>query len=196
MLFWLISFVTVLASSVWAAPVPLLRIEEPTDGQIIESYVVNLKFSLKNFTLKDYRAALKNNPSQGHLLLWLDKDERKTETAVKYFKESPYPLADVSPGKHTLVVELVNNDSTRFDPKISQTIKFETKAPPGSEATPLKPADLPPVGETTTGEAPRDSSPARAFLSGGKYFLAAGAFFLLGLFGLFMLRRSDRPNSL
>ena len=173
--------------SVLAAPVPLLKVDEPTDGQIIESYIVNLKYSLKNFSLKDYKQILKNNPNQGHLLIWFDKD-RNPESAIKYYKDSPYTLADVSPGKHTIVIELANNDGTVFDPAIAQTIKFETKAPPGSEADPLKASDQPKVAETKTGEAPPQTA-GTSWPSQVKYFLAGLVSLLAGFLGIFILKR-------
>lgn len=171
-----------------AAPVPLLKIDEPTDGQIIESYIVNLKYSLKNFTLKDYHQILKNNPNQGYLLIWLDREERTAETAAKYYKDSPYTFADVLPGKHTLVVELVGNDGSPFDPPIAQTIKFETKAPLGSEEAPLSPSDQPKVAETKTGEAPPELTKAGG-TPGARYFLAGLAFLAAGVLGIFILKR-------
>lgn len=192
----LITFLTVSTSLAWAAPVPLLRIEEPTDGQIIEAYVVNLKYSLKNFTLKDYHTSLANNPNQGHFLIWLDKEERKPETAVKYYKQSPYLMADVLSGKHTLVVELVNNNGVSFDPKISQTIKFETKAPAGSEGSPVNRFDVPQVGKTNTGEIPLATEESKPWLGYVRYFLLAGVLFLLGLIGLALLKRTGSSKSL
>ncbi len=193
-LFWIGLFTLSLSAVVWAAPVPLLRVEEPTDGQIIESYVVNLKFSLKNFTLKDYRTSAKNSPNQGHFLIWLDQEERKKETATKYYRESPYLMADVLPGKHTLSLELVNNDGTSFDPKISQTIKFETKAPAGSEASPVTKSDGPKVTESPTGVAPKPSEagswPAL------RYLLVAATLFLFGVVGLKVLKSGQENKPL
>ena len=185
----LLSVATVYCGQALAAPVPLLKIDEPTDGAVIESYVVNLNFSLKNFTLKDYKSALKNNPNQGHLHIWLDKDEKTAETAVKYFKDSPYTFADVLPGKHTMVVELVNNDHTNFDPQIVQTIKFETKAPAGSEAAPTKPEDSPKVSKTTTGEAPSQTNLVGDFSKYINYYTLGIGALVLGLVGLLVLKR-------
>lgn len=172
-----------------AAPVPLLKIESPTDGQIIESFVVNLNFTLKNFTLKDFHQLPKNNPNQGHMHIWLDQEERTRENAIMYFKASPYTFADVAAGKHTLVVELVSNDHKSFDPQIIQTIKFETKAPAGSEAAPVAPTDAPKLEVSTTGQAPKtggNSLLGRGFVP----YLGAGlAALVLGFVGLFLLKR-------
>lgn len=175
---------------VLAAPVPLLKIESPTDGQVVESFIVNLNFSLKNFTLKDFHLLPKNNPNQGHLHIWLDQEERNRDNAIMYYKAPPYTFADVSAGKHTLVVELVGNDHTSFDPQIIQTIKFETKAPAGSEAAPVKPTDAPKVAVSTTGEVPVTApspDPNRGFLP----YLASGfVTLILGFVGVFLLKRS------
>lgn len=171
-----------------AAPVPLLKIEEPVDGQVVESFVVNLKFSLKNFTLKNFNQFPKNNPNQGHLHIWLDKDTPTKDNAIMYYKVSPYTFADVEAGKHTLKVELVNNDHTSFDPQIIQTIKFETKAPAGSEAEPLKPADIANVAVSKSGEVPDSLNN----LKGPNYVMylvfGLGAL-IVGLLGAVFLRR-------
>lgn len=174
--------------SVLAAPVPLLKIDQPLDGQVIESYVVDLKFSLKNFILKDYKSLSKNKPNEGHMRLWLDVDSPSQDNARMNFKNDTYTFADVAAGKHTLKVELVNNDHTSFDPQIIQTIKFETKAPPGSEAAPLKPEDAPKVAVSKNGETPIVGS-----VSGGNnpiIYLGLGVIFaFLGFLGIFILKR-------
>lgn len=179
-----------------AAPVPLIKIDQPVDGQVVESYVVDLRFSLKNFSLKDYKVLPKNKPNEGHLHLWLDVDSPAKDNARMSFKNDIYTFADVTPGKHTLVVELVNNDHSSFDPQIIQTIKFETKAPPGSEAAPLKPGDAPKVAVSKSGEVPA----AVSTTSGGfpsLYFILGIIFLLLGVLGVVILRsrnRGQEPN--
>ena len=173
-----------------AAPVPMLKIDGPIDGQVIESFVVDLKFSLKNFTLKDYKQLPKNNPNQGHMHIWLNQDSPTKDNAIMYFKSSPYTFADVSSGKHTLVVELVNNDHTSFDPQIIQTIKFETKAPAGSQSAPLNSQDAPKVAVSTSGEVPTTPTPA-ASVNGGfiSYLIAGVVTLILGLLGVVLLKR-------
>lgn len=173
-----------------AAPVPLLKIDGPTDGQVIESFVVDLNFTLKNFTLKDFNQLPKNNPNQGHLHLWLDQDSPSKDNAIMYYKTSPYTFADVAAGKHTLIVELVGNDHTSFDPQIIQTIKFETKAPAGSESAPVKPSDSAKVSTSKSGEVP--ATPVSFSQGGGGpvFYLVTGVVALIvGLLGVLFLRR-------
>lgn len=185
-------FLVLLVKDSFAAPVPLLKIDQPLDGQVIESYVVDLKFSLKNFTLKDYKTLPKNNPNQGHLHLWLDNENRTQDNARMYFKNDAYTFADVLPGKHTLVVELVNNDHSRFDPQIIQTIKFETQAPPGSERAPLKPGDAPRIVVSKSGQVPATAS--TNFGVGPLVYLGMGVgTALLGFLGIFLLKRKPNP---
>lgn len=178
------------ARYVLAAPVPLLKIDGPTDGQVIESFVVDLNFSLKNFTLKDFKQLPKNNPNQGHMHIWLDQDSPSKDNAIMYYKTSPYTFADVASGKHTLVVGLVNNDHTSFDPQIIQTIKFETKAPAGSESAPEKPSDSAKVATSKSGEVP--ATPVTFSPASGGYVLYLGIGFgalIIGLLGVLLLRR-------
>jgi hypothetical protein len=192
---WVLILVGVITLSlppefVQAAPVPLLKIDGPMDGQVIDSFVVDLNFALKNFTLKDFKQLLKNNPNQGHLHIWLDQDSPTKDNAIMYYKSSPYTFADVPSGKHTLIVELVNNDHTSFDPQIVQTIKFETKAPAGSEAAPVKPSDTPKVATSKSGGAPVD--PVALSSSSGGYVLYLGTgigALIIGLLGVLLLRR-------
>ncbi len=174
----------------YAAPVPLLKIDGPTDGQVIESFVVDLNFSLKNFTLKDFNQLPKNNPNQGHMHIWLDQDNPTKDNAIMYYKASPYTFADVAAGKHTFIVELVNNDHTSFDPQIIQTIKFETKAPAGSESAPVKPSDSAKLSTSNSGGEP--AAPVSFSLAGGSYvsYLAIGfGALIIGLIGVLLLRR-------
>lgn len=182
----------VFTPQVLAAPVPLLKIDQPIDGQVVESYVVGLKFSLKNFTLKDYKTLPKNKPNEGHLHLWLDVEGRTQDNARMSFKNDIYTFADVLPGKHTLVVELVNSDHSSFDPQIIQTIKFETKAPLGSEQAPIKPEDAPKVAVSKSGEVPVTTSPGGA--GNPMIYLGLGIIFaLLGFLGIFILKRKPNP---
>lgn len=189
----LLALTLVSTSRVLAAPVPLIKIDQPIDGQVVESYVVDLKFSLKNFTLKDYKALPKNKPNEGHLHIWLDVDSPNRDNVRMSFKNDIYTFADVTPGKHTLVVELANNDHSSFDPQIIQTIKFETKAPLGSEAAPLKPGDAPKVAVSKSGEVPVTGMPG----SNGfplTYLGLGGAFLLFGILGIIILKRKSTPQ--
>src|SRR3989338_10861247 len=90
------------APSSLAAPVPLIKIDQPIDGQVIDSYVLDFKFSLKNFNLKDYKTLPKNKPNEGHLHLWLDVETPTTDNVRMSFRNETYTFADVRPGKHTL----------------------------------------------------------------------------------------------
>ncbi|MCL5004132.1 MAG: hypothetical protein M1352_02585 [Patescibacteria group bacterium] len=176
----------------FGAPVPLINIQSPTDGQVINSYVVTLNFSLKNFTLKDYRQFLGNNPNQGHLDLWLDADNPTHDNAIKYAKTDPYVFADVPSGKHTLIVELVGNDDKSFDPQIIQTIKFETRAPAGSEETQkVSPGTITPSipASGQTNAASLLISRLSSFSGPTKYFVLGGFFLFLGIAGFVILRR-------
>ena len=107
-----------------------------------------------------------------------------------YYKASPYTFADVAAGKHTLIVELVNNDHVSFDPQIIQTIKFETKAPAGSESAPAKPGDAAKVPTSKSGEVP--ATPVTFSPASGGYVLYLGIGFgalIIGLLGVLLLRR-------
>lgn len=178
-----------------AAPVPLLKIDQPVDGQIIDSYVLDFKFSLKNFSLKDYKNLPKNKPNEGHMHLWLDAENRTQDNARMNFKNDAYTFADVSAGKHSLVVELVNNDHSSFDPQIIQTIKFESKAPVGSEQAPVKPGDAPEVAISKSGEIPLTKSLSSGSNSSTVYVVLGVATALLGFLGIFILKKGSKGDS-
>lgn len=131
LLFGLVHF---LNRSSQAAIRPSLTITKPLEGETIEGYIVEVRFELKNFQLKDNRAGLANVVGQGHLNLWLDVPGTTTETARRWFRNTPYIFADVPAGEHVLTVELVGNDGQPLADRIFQTIKFQTAAPEGSES--------------------------------------------------------------
>lgn len=61
----------------------------------------------------------KNDPAQGHVRITLDSEKPMDVTTKRT------SLKDIKPGKHTLKVELMNNDKTPMN--IETTLSFETK---------------------------------------------------------------------
>lgn len=108
------------------AATPTLKIVKPTNGAVISGFIVEVKFEVANFVLKDYRNNPKPVSGQGHLNLWLDKEEIDGTTAQKWFRDIPYTFADVSSGNHILVVELTGNDNEPLNPRVTQKVEFTT----------------------------------------------------------------------
>ena len=122
-LFILSQFSDVLAAS------PSLKITHPLSGGNIEGYIVEVKFEVKNFVLKDYRTGSQSVGGQGHLNFWLDQERTGDTIARKWFRNTPYTFADVTPGDHTLVVEMVGNDGRSLEPMVRESIRFRTEKP-------------------------------------------------------------------
>lgn len=59
-----------------------------------------------------------NVPGQGHVHFTLD--DRPYEMSI----EKGFEFDDVEPGPHTLKAELVQNDTSSFDPPVEQEIEF------------------------------------------------------------------------
>src|SRR3989338_6668688 len=87
-----------LPSGIHAAS-PSLKVLRPSEGELVNGYVVEVKFEVKSFTLKDYRGEPKAVPGQGHLNFWLDQ-EGSSDPPRRWSRDIPYTFADVSPGDH------------------------------------------------------------------------------------------------
>ncbi len=115
------------ATPVFAAP--SLQIISPTENQKVESDKITVSWKLTGFTLVDYANNPRNKFGQGHLHLWLDESAPSAANSTKITTGNSYTFENVKSGKHTLVVELQNNDHSSLKPPVKQTIHFETVAP-------------------------------------------------------------------
>jgi hypothetical protein len=106
-----------------------LTVVEPKDGASISGKNVTVRFTTSEITLVKTTVPVAeagkrpemNRAGQGHLHFVLD-----LQPLVVWEQADPYSFADVPPGEHQLMVELVENDHSSFSPRIMQTIRFRT----------------------------------------------------------------------
>ncbi len=76
-----------------------------------------------------------NVPAQGHYHVFLGGVEK-----MAYDQTSTLTFSDVSPGTHTIMVELANPDHTIVSPKVSQTISVNVESSGGGNGGGAQPA--------------------------------------------------------
>jgi len=81
--------------------------------------VVIVTLATNGFQMKDFTKATAVNDGEGHVHIWLDNQTFNTLTA-----EPAWVFGGVTPGKHTLSVELVRNNHTPLSPPVKKTITF------------------------------------------------------------------------
>lgn len=97
------------------AAAPTLRLTAPVAGVTVPSGTVKVAVETANIT---FVMPGENAPGEGHVHFTLD--DRPYIMSIEKTAE----LTDVGPGSHTLVAELVQNDTSSFDPPITQEIEF------------------------------------------------------------------------
>ncbi len=110
-----------------AVKTPSFTISSPSAGQMITipgaSGSVQLVLNYQNLVLKPPGGAAKKG--EGHFRVVIDNGQPITVSSAAY------TMAGLTPGAHTVKVEIINNDGTRYSPPISRDVTFvvETAAP-------------------------------------------------------------------
>lgn len=112
------------------AGIPSLSVVSPAEGTTISGGQVAVSIKVESFTIKGAGGA--NRPNEGHMHMKLDGG------AVTMVYGDSHTLSGVPPGKHTLEVELVNNDHSPFSPPVKKTVSFST-GPGGAAPAPTTP---------------------------------------------------------
>ena len=116
---------------------PVLSIAAPAENSTILGTKTTISFVVGNFTFVDYRQKKTNTPNEGHVLLWIDEQNPTPQNAHILLSQSDLTLDSLPPGAHTLRLEVVQNDSSSYTPKIYSVIHFITILPhPTSYPTP------------------------------------------------------------
>lgn len=131
-----------------AAAGPSLNVTAPKDGADLEGSTVTVTFTTSDIKLVPTTVPVSeagkhpevNRAGEGHVHFVLD-----LQPLVVWEKGDPYTFADVAPGAHQLMVELVQNDHSSFSPHVMQTIRFTTVA------AGQMPAAMPPTGAASDG---------------------------------------------
>ena len=107
---------------------PQLTILGPTDQERVSTPDVQVTFLVTGLTVVPSSVPLAeegqhpeaNRPGEGHLHFMLD-----VQPPVVWHTTDPYTLSNVPPGRHRLMVELVNNDHSSLSPPVVQEVAFE-----------------------------------------------------------------------
>jgi len=113
------SSTTPTASKSAPATAATLELIAPSAGS--EVAAGDVKLSVRATGLKFTMASNTNVPGEGHVHFTLD------DKPFKMSVEPEYTYEGVAAGSHTLVAELVNNDTTPFSPPVKQEITFTAK---------------------------------------------------------------------
>jgi len=108
----------------------------PLDGENIEAGDITVSAMALNFNLVDKLSGT-NAAGEGHLHYFMDVDAPTTPNQVAvpstgiYFAtaNTSYTFKNVTPGKHTFSVELVNNDHTPLVPPVVAKVTVNVTAP-------------------------------------------------------------------
>lgn len=106
------------ASSEATAPAetPTVQLLAPQAGAIVPAGTVTVTVEVTD--LEIVMPSGGNVAGQGHVHFTLD--DRPYEMSI----EKEFEFDDVGPGTHTLKAELVQNDTSSFDPPVEQEIEF------------------------------------------------------------------------
>lgn len=119
------------------AAAPSVSILVPTEGAAVPfGEEVQLLIEAQDFLFVDYKnntERFPGNPDAGYALFWLDSEgELELESGNKMLSDRVVNLGKLPIGEHRLVVELIRNDVSRFDPPITAETSF-TIGEDGSE---------------------------------------------------------------
>ncbi len=148
---------------------PTVEIIEPAEGATVTGDSVTVGVNVTSFELVDALGA-PNVPGQGHLHYFIDV-EPPTEPGVPAVTEpgtyvptinTTHTWQNVTPGTHTLSVELTNNNHTPLEPPVIDTVTVTVGA--GGAETPTPEAT--PTAEPTTTAIPTVTTTPEATIPG------------------------------
>lgn len=116
---------------------PVLSVASPTEGQTIVSDKLTVSFIVGNFTFVDFHQKKTKGRNEGHVRMWLDQ-QQTDENVNEILSHDDVVFNNLPEGKHTLIVQVVNNDNSPFKPDIATTISFSSYLP-----IPLPPTPTP-----------------------------------------------------
>jgi hypothetical protein len=114
-----------------SAQSPGLNVTAPAEGSTVDGTDVTVSFSVTGITIVPSTVPLEragqqpeaNRPGEGHVHLMLDLG-----SLVVWSTTEPYTFANVPPGEHQLMVEIVNNDHSSLNPPVVHQIRFRSSA--------------------------------------------------------------------
>lgn len=112
---------------------PSFTISGPTEGQVVsidgDRGDVTLGLNIQNLVLKAPGGAA--SKGEGHFRVTIDGGQPVTVLAKTYV------MAGLVPGSHTVKVELLNNDNTKYLPPIEKTVAFTVEKAAAQQYVPV-----------------------------------------------------------
>lgn len=112
---------------------PMLNITNLTDGDSLPPGNILLIVEANNFIISKKGMGVVNHAGEGHLIYYIDEvpptDQgvpATTDTSMVK-AETTYLWKNISEGKHTFSVQLVNNDDTPLDTPVVATVTLDVK---------------------------------------------------------------------
>jgi hypothetical protein len=128
---------------------PQLSVESPRNGASLSATDFDVSFKAVGINIVPSSVPIAeagkhpeaNRVGEGHVHLMLD-----LQPLVVWYKRDPYHFANLPPGDHQLMVELVNNDHSSLSPPVVQIIRFRIElAMPTTGMPSLHKADQQPL---------------------------------------------------
>lgn len=123
---------------------PTIRILTPFNCTVT-NFDINLDVEVSGFTFNEGHIGGANVPGEGHYAVFID-GQLVQQSAVTGLN-----LQNISPGPHTIRVQLVNNDNTPLSPSVEDTVNIAVAGPGGAATLPAacSPPALPTAGDTS-----------------------------------------------
>jgi len=111
---------------------PTLKINSPSNGATVKTGDITVKADVNNFKVVDKQGQA-NVTGEGHLHFYMDVNPIPNAAGQPAIPANPsanwahvsdtsYTFRNVSPGTHTFVAQLVNNDHTPVVPAVSDMV--------------------------------------------------------------------------
>jgi hypothetical protein len=111
---------------------PTVRITSPANGATIQAGDIDVRADVQNFNIVDKQGQA-NVTGEGHVHFYMDVTPVPSAAGQPAIPANPnalwahvsddeYTFTNVSPGMHTIVVQLVNNDHTPVVPTVSDMV--------------------------------------------------------------------------
>jgi hypothetical protein len=112
---------------------PSVKILSPIGGKTYGKIdILDFAFEVNNFTFVDFKGntvPFPGNPYAGHAYIWIDKSGfglNLEDAALKILSVDAVNLGGLSIGRHTVTIELVQNNKEPFDPPVRDDVAFWT----------------------------------------------------------------------
>ena len=107
-----------------ASQTPAITFTSPAEGSTVQGPEVTVTFSLSNFEIDPANVGKTNAAGKGHVHGYLDGGSYIAIADYKVVLNKASAGVDLTPGQHSLKLELVNNDHGKVTPAVEKTLTF------------------------------------------------------------------------